>query len=118
MKSTAQYTTDNKVIMYSTEEDINEKLASILGQKFVDYRKKWDAVNRFELETEFPLYLQVELHQVCNLRCPMCSITIPEANTKYITDKHMSWELYEKIILEKNSIIMKIIRLFQIFQFI
>lgn len=100
MDSTTTYTTDNKVTMYSTEEDVNEKLTSILGEKFVDYRKKWDSVNKFELETNFPLYLQVELHQICNLRCPMCSITIPEANSKYITAQHMDWNLYEKIILE------------------
>ena len=49
MDSTTTYTTDNKVTMYSTEEDVNEKLTSILGQKFVDYRKKWDSVNKFEL---------------------------------------------------------------------
>jgi len=61
---TTTYTTDNKVTMYSTEEDVNERLASIIGEKFVDYRKKWDSVNKFELETEFPLYLQVELHQI------------------------------------------------------
>ena len=100
MESTTTYTTDNKVTMYSTEEDVNERLTSIIGEKFVDYRKKWDSVNKFELETEFPLYLQVELHQICNLRCPMCSITIPEANSKYITQEHMDWNLYEKIILE------------------
>lgn len=94
------YTTDNKVTWYSKEDDINEKLANMLGDRFVEYRKKWDAVNRFELETDFPLYLQVELHQICNLRCPMCTIGIPEANAKYITQKHMSWDLYEKIIFE------------------
>lgn len=103
MNASNTYTTDNKVTWYFTEDDINEKLVSILGQKFVDYRKKWDAVNRFELETDFPLYLQVELHQICNLRCPMCSITVPEANSKYITDKHMSWDTYKKIILEAEK---------------
>lgn len=100
MSTTNVYTTDNKVTWYSKEEDVNEKLANLLGERFVDYRKKWDAVNRFELETDFPLYLQVELHQICNLRCHMCTIGIPEASAKYITQKHMSWELYEKIILE------------------
>lgn len=96
----AVYTTDNKVTMYSNESDIEEKLSSILGQKFIDYREKWSAVNRFELVTDFPLYLQVELHQICNLRCPMCTIGIPEANKKYISEKRMSWDTYEKIILE------------------
>lgn len=97
------YTTDNKVRMYSSENDIEEQLSSILGEKFVYYRKKWDAVNNFELLTDFPLYLQIELHQICNLRCPTCTIGIPEASTKYITDQHMDWTLYEKIILEAEK---------------
>ena len=100
MKTTVKYTTDNKVTMHSIEDDVNERLISILGDKFVDYRKKWDAVNRFELDTEFPLYLQVELHQICNLRCPMCSIGIPNANEKYVNESRMDWNIFEKIILE------------------
>ena len=86
------YTTDNKVKWYSTEGDINGKLESILGERFVEYRKNWNLVNKFELETEFPLYMQLELHQICNLRCPMCLITVPEASSKYINDKHMDWQ--------------------------
>ena len=97
------YTTDNKVRMFSNEEDIEEILSSIIGQDFVNYRKKWDAVNKFELLTDFPLYLQIELHQICNLRCPTCTIGIPEASKKYISEDHMSWELYEKIILEAEK---------------
>tara|TARA_Y100000310_G_scaffold344488_1_gene457522 strand:+ start:4310 stop:5386 length:1077 start_codon:yes stop_codon:yes gene_type:complete len=100
MKKSHIYTTDKKVMMYSTESNVNNKLASILGQEFVEYRQKWDAVNRFELETNFPLYLQIELNQICNLRCPTCSITVPEAKMKYVTQEKMDWKLYEKIILE------------------
>ena len=51
MSKTVQWTTDNKVSWYTTEEDVNEKLASILGERFVEYRKKWDLVNKFELQT-------------------------------------------------------------------
>jgi len=94
------YTTDNKVKMHSIDDDVNDKLASIIGEKFVEYRKKFEAASNFELETEFPLYLQIELHQICNLKCPMCSIGAPLANQKYITDQKMSWDTYEKIILE------------------
>ncbi len=86
--------------MYSTEEDVNKRLETVLGERFIDYRKKWDLVNKFELETEFPLYMQLELHQICNLKCPMCAIGDPDANSKYINDKHMDWQTYEKIILE------------------
>ena len=99
----SKWTSDNKVTWYTSEEDMDDKLASELGEKYVEYRKTFDSVNRFEIETKFPLYLQVELHQICNLRCEMCPITVPEARAKYITDEHLSWELYEKIILEAEK---------------
>ena len=98
-----KYTVDNKVTWLTTEDDINLKLSSIIGEKFIDYRKRWDLASSFQLETDFPLYLQLELHQNCNLRCPMCAIAIPEAREKYITNDHMSWELYQKIILEAEK---------------
>lgn len=94
------YTTDGKVRWFANEEDVNSKLISIIGEKFENYRKKWDAVNRFELETEFPLFLQVETHQICNLKCPACPIGVPEAYEKYISKDKMPWEIYERIILE------------------
>jgi len=94
------YTTDNKVQMYSTEDEVNSKLVAILGDKFKKYRENFTAASNFQLETDFPLYLNIELHQICNLKCPMCSIGDPNANEKYVTDQKMSWETYEKIILE------------------
>jgi MoaA/NifB/PqqE/SkfB family radical SAM enzyme len=94
------FTTDNKVKMYSSEAEINDKLSSIIGEKFIEYRKKFNAASNFELRTEFPLYMQVELNQICNLRCPMCSITIPKARQKYITEERMNWDTYKKIIIE------------------
>ena len=77
MEDKIVYSTDNKVKLYSSEEDIMKKLEGVLGQKFVEYRRKWELTNKFELETEFPLYLQIELHQICNLKCPMCAIGDP-----------------------------------------
>ena len=68
------YTTDGKVVHLSKDEEINVKLGRIIGKKFVDYRKKWDAANRFELVTDFPLFLHLELNQTCNFKCPHCII--------------------------------------------
>ena len=31
----------------------------IIGKKFVEYRKKWDAVNRMEMITDFPMFLLI-----------------------------------------------------------
>ena len=88
------FTTDNKVRMLSSEIEVNNKLSSILGEKFIEYRKKFNAASNFELRTEFPLYMQIELNQICNLRCPMCSITIQKAREKYISEEHMNWDCH------------------------
>ena len=44
------FTTDNKVKMHSSEAGINDKLSSIIGEKFIEYRKKFDAVNKFRVK--------------------------------------------------------------------
>ena len=73
-KKIQEYSTDGKVRHFSTEEDINIKLGKIIGQKFIDYRKTWDAANKFQIVTDFPLFLHVDMNQVCNYRCPHCII--------------------------------------------
>ena len=96
----AEYTTDGKVRHLSMDEPVDRKLAKIIGPKFAEYRKRWDAANSFALETDFPLFLHIELSQICNLRCPMCTHGIPEVRKRYITREKLGWDLYERIILE------------------
>ncbi|MBI2936089.1 MAG: SPASM domain-containing protein [Chloroflexi bacterium] len=95
-----RYTTDNKVVHLSKEEEVNEKLTRIIGQKFAEYRKLWDAANAFQLETDFPLFLHIELAQVCNLRCPYCTHGDPIARAKYIKKARLDWPTYTRVILE------------------
>ena len=92
MSSSKLYTTDGKVRWFTNENDINDKLISLLGEPFEEYRKQWDAANRFELESKFPLFLQIETNQICNLKCPTCPIGAPDAHEKYISSEQMSWE--------------------------
>ena len=94
------YTTDEKVRWFASEQDVNLKLGSIIGEKIRDYRKDWDAINRFELETDFPIFLQLETNQICNLRCPSCPIGQVDGPQKYISSNKMDWGMYKKIILE------------------
>lgn len=96
----ATYTTDGKVRHLSTDEPIDRKLTRLIGPKFAEYRKRWDLANTFQLETDFPMFLHVELSQICNLRCPMCTHGIPDIRKKYITRDRLGWEMYERLILE------------------
>jgi radical SAM protein with 4Fe4S-binding SPASM domain len=102
-KPLSEYTTDGKVRHFSADQSIDEKLTGILGPKFAEYRRRWDAANAFELETDFPLFLHVELSQICNLRCPMCLQGTPETRKKHFTRDQLGWDLYRKIVLEGQT---------------
>lgn len=96
-----KYTTDGKVVHLSTEDEINNKIAKVLGQKFIDYRKKWDLANKLELVTEFPLFLHIELNQTCNYKCPHCIIGNPDEVEKlYNKKENLTFEQYKKIVDE------------------
>lgn len=95
-----EYTTDGKVVHFSKDDEINERLIRLIGPKFKKYRELWDKANKFEIVTDFPLFLHLELHEACNLKCPMCTQGIPELRAKYISTRRMSWETYERIIRE------------------
>lgn len=98
------YTTDGRVRHLSQEEDVNTNLARILGEKFIKYREKWDAVNKFGLETEFPLFIQLDLNQTCNFRCVHCLQRYPKYFKRYYRgQKPLSWERYQRIVLESEE---------------
>tara|TARA_B100000315_G_scaffold104423_1_gene95797 strand:+ start:435 stop:1478 length:1044 start_codon:yes stop_codon:yes gene_type:complete len=95
-----EYTTDGKVVHHSVGEDINEKLSNIIGDNFIEYRKQWDLANKLELTTDFPLFLQLDMNQRCNFRCPHCIIGNKKMTHKYYSGTHLSWEKYMKIVKE------------------
>ena len=94
------YTTDGKVAHYSQGESINQKLTDIIGQKFVEYRKRWDEANEFNLVTDFPLFLHYDFNQKCNYRCPQCIIAYPNEVQKFYKGSELSFELYKRSIDE------------------
>ena len=93
-----KYTTDSKVNHFSAKEDHNTKLTRILGKKFADYRERWNKVNKFELITDFPLFLHVELNQKCNYECPHCIIGDANLTNSMFNEKeNIGFEQYKKI---------------------
>jgi MoaA/NifB/PqqE/SkfB family radical SAM enzyme len=102
-KEVASYTTDNRVIHRSLEDDINIKLGKIIGKKFIEYRKKWDAVNRLEIITDFPMFLHLDLAQTCNYACPHCNISHPKSLLDSYNGKiseSVNFKKYKKIVDE------------------
>lgn len=75
-------------------DDVNVYLGSIIGPQFMEYRAKWLAAERHLQQSEFPLFLQVETVDACNLRCSMC-FRRTQQNSK---SRHMEPALFQGII--------------------
>jgi radical SAM protein with 4Fe4S-binding SPASM domain len=43
-----------------------------LGSGFIEYRREWELAGSFAKLPAFPLHVDYELKNECNLRCPMC----------------------------------------------
>jgi len=77
-------------IKVKTESDIVEELKEIVGNEFIEYREKWDKVNNFEIETDFPMFLHIEPNYKCNFKCPMCTQGVPELKEKFGYDEALA----------------------------
>lgn len=97
--------THRQIHSYAREEDVNVYLAKMLGPRFVEYRRQWDLAGRFELETEFPLFLVLELINTCNYRCPSCVHGYKDLRNLYQAGRaqEMPVELFERIVLEAEE---------------
>lgn len=71
--------------------DANESF----GPEFAEYRRKWRENPRARIFGDFPLHLDVEVTNTCNLRCTMCQIPFGEMPRGF-----MDMPLYDKILAE------------------
>ena len=92
------YSTDGKVKHLSSEDDINVILGKLIGKKFIDYRKKWDAVNNMEIITDFPMFLQLDMNQECNYKCPHCIIGHKDEVDEYYEGEYLNFDSFKKIV--------------------
>ena len=60
--------------------DTNSKL----GKEFLEYRKNWKAYPEKKFVAEFPLHLDIECTNTCNLRCLMCQIPFNKMNPGFM----------------------------------
>ena len=88
--------------IYGKRTDYAERILSEeLGERYIEYRKKWINVSKRELVTDFPLYIQIEHSGKCNLRCPICIQGIEHIREKYSQGfKPLDIKLYKKILVE------------------
>lgn len=91
--------------IYGKRTDFAENvLSKELGKKYTDYRKKWGKVSERELNTDFPMYLQIEHTGKCNLHCPGCVQGINILRENYSKGfKSLDMNLYKKILREAKK---------------
>ena len=63
-----------------------------------EYRKRYKAASELELETNFPIQIDFELNATCNLRCPMCPLSVESNSEK--KDHIFPFEIFCAIIDE------------------
>lgn len=65
---------------------------------YTDYRKQWDEVPRNKTALDFPIHLDIETTNVCNLKCPMCPRTVMIEKEEFSALGRMTREQYASII--------------------
>lgn len=68
--------------------------------EYWEYRKKWIEYPKKMYAGDFPLCLDIETTNICNLACPMCPRTIQIDNGTYVDIGTMDMDVYKKIIDE------------------
>lgn len=73
---------------------------------YFEYRRNWNDVPREKLETPFPIHLDIETTNICNLQCPMCPRTILLAEGSFSDLGFMTKDEYANIIDQgiKNNV--------------
>lgn len=84
--------------------EINSEYHTISGKnivesdpKYTEYRKKWHSYPDEHRIASFPLFLDIDITDKCNLRCPFC---LRVSNPELIENKTMSFDMFQKIIDE------------------
>lgn len=79
-------------IIYSTKWEESR------GKDYFLYRKAWAEYPQKRYVSDFPLHLDIETTDLCNLKCPMCPRTIMDEQDNPSKNKYISKEDYINII--------------------
>ena len=67
-------------------------------QEYFDYRRAWSQYPNEHIVSDFPLHLDIETTDLCNLKCPMCPRTIMDEKETVQKYKYIPKEEYMSII--------------------
>ncbi|MCL2016014.1 MAG: radical SAM protein [Defluviitaleaceae bacterium] len=72
---------------------------------YKEYRNKWEQASSHYMDYGYPINLDIEIAGVCNLKCPMCPLTVKGGKDRF--GKHLQffpYELFCRIIDEASEI--------------
>ncbi len=95
-----QQTSAGRVVNSSILDDPDAPFKEKFGEKWVEYRKKWDRASRMEYTPDFPLFVRFETKFRCNMRCKMCVHGHPELEKGYSYPGEMDFKTYCRLIDE------------------
>lgn len=78
----------------------SDEWKTLRTKSYHDYREQWDEVPRNKTILPFPIHLDIETTNICNLRCPMCPRTVLLANDEFSTLGNITQDEYRKMIDE------------------
>jgi radical SAM protein with 4Fe4S-binding SPASM domain len=67
------YNDSNKQLRFLLKADVYQKLAVLLGPKYIEYRRKWAEASLMKDILKYPLHLDVDISDMCNIDCHFCA---------------------------------------------
>lgn len=68
------------------------------SQAYWDYRRKWEEYPKNQILGDFPIHLDIETTNACNLKCPMCPRTILLGQNRFFKIQFMDFDFYRHLI--------------------
>ncbi|WP_300369462.1 radical SAM protein [Hydrogenimonas sp.] len=89
---------EEKVNYNANEIVFSKKWESYRGEDYFDYRRRWSEYPQKHITSDFPLHLDIETTDLCNLKCPMCSRTIFDQSKMVQKHRYITKDEYIDII--------------------
>ena len=87
MLRAVQYADSRRVSRFlAAQADPHAVLAAEIGPDYADYRARWERARARLEPPAFPLHVDYEMKFACPLRCPMCLMSLPEAERRLYGD--------------------------------
>jgi len=94
------YIDNVRIINQEKHKKIHSLQEERWGKRYIQYKKNWENARKFDLNSTFPLHIDLDSTDACNLNCPYCWA---EGGHFKRTNKRMPNQLIDEIFQEINS---------------